>query len=429
MPVTTITSSAQRARRLYYGWVIVAVISMIGVVQAGQFNTTVGVFVKPVTEEFGWSRSMFIGAISLGTLTGGLLAPLSGLLLDRLGGRWVISLGLLLLGGSLILLSFVNNVWQFYIAMIVGRAGLQGATTLSLGVVVSKWFVRKRGRAMAVAEVGQRAGSGLVPLFAQAIVSTAGWRTAAWSTGVLTWVLGLLPALLFLRRQPEDLGLNPDGDSDAEVADVSDMAMEHRYEDSGITLRDALRTSTFWLLAVAVASMFIVMSGVSLNLIPYLSDQGLSDGAAVSVLTVYAVLAGFSAIGAGLLAEHVQVTRLLQAAYVTLALATLLLVIVDSTPLGVLYGAAAGLAFGTISTSFQLVLPAFFGRRYLGSIRGFMQTLNMVAVAAGPFLMAAVFDATGRYSEILFVFAGLLMGGVMMLALTPKPRSAATPVQ
>jgi len=170
-------------------------------------------------------------------------------------------------------------------------------------------------------------------------------------------------------------------------------------------------------------------SGVSLNLIPYLSDQGLSDGAAVSVLTVYAVLAGFSAIGAGLLAEHVQVTRLLQAAYVTLALATLLLVIVDSTPLGVLYGAAAGLAFGTISTSFQLVLPAFFGRRYLGSIRGFMQTLNMVAVAAGPFLMAAVFDATGRYSEILFVFAGLLMGGVMMLALTPKPRSAATPVQ
>jgi len=251
MPVTTITSSAQRARRLYYGWVIVAVISMIGVVQAGQFNTTVGVFVKPVTEEFGWSRSMFIGAISLGTLTGGLLAPLSGLLLDRLGGRWVISLGLLLLGGSLILLSFVNNVWQFYIAMIVGRAGLQGATTLSLGVVVSKWFVRKRGRAMAVAEVGQRAGSGLVPLFAQAIVSTAGWRTAAWSTGVLTWVLGLLPALLFLRRQPEDLGLNPDGDSDAEVADVSDMAMEHRYEDSGITLRDALRTSTFWLLELA----------------------------------------------------------------------------------------------------------------------------------------------------------------------------------
>ena len=174
MPSNPSSADAHRARRLYYGWIIVAVISMIGMVQAGQFNTTVGVFVKPVTEEFDWSRSTFIGAISIGTLTGGALAPLSGVLLDRLGGRWVISLGLLLLGGSLILLSFVNGAWQFYVAMIVGRAGLQGATNLSLGVVVSKWFVRKRGRAMALAEVGQRAGSGLVPVFAQAIVSTAG---------------------------------------------------------------------------------------------------------------------------------------------------------------------------------------------------------------------------------------------------------------
>ena len=424
MPSDPSSAGAQRARRLYYGWVIVAVISMIGVVQAGQFNTTVGVFVKPVTEEFGWNRSTFIGAISIGTLTGGALAPLSGVLLDRLGGRWVISLGLLLLGGSLILLSFVNGAWQFYLAMIVGRAGLQGATNLSLGVVVSKWFVRKRGRAMAVAEVGQRAGSGLVPVFAQAMVSAADWRTAAWATGAMTWVFGLLPALLFLRRQPEDLGLKPDGGDDIDAATSASPAASWAYEPPSVTLHDALRSPVFWLIAVAIASMFAVMSGVSLNLLPYLSDQGLSDGGAVTVLAVYATVAGFSAIGAGLLSERVPVTRMLQAAYVALAVATLFLVTVDSTLLGMAYGVAAGIAFGTISTAFQLVLPAYFGRGHLGAIRGVSQTLNMGTVAGGPFLMAFVFDTTGSYVPILFAFAGLLAAAFVMLALVPKPRRA-----
>lgn len=423
MPSDPSSADAQRARRLYYGWVIVAVISMIGVVQAGQFNTTVGVFVKPVTEEFGWDRSTFIGAISIGTLTGGALAPLSGVLLDRLGGRWVISLGLLLLGGSLILLAFVNGAWQFYLAMIVGRAGLQGATNLSLGVVVSKWFVRKRGRAMALAEVGQRAGSGLVPVFAQTIVSVADWRTAAWATGALTWVLGLLPALLFLRRQPEDLGLKPDGD-DAPPASAP-MAARRSYEPPSVTLHQALRSTTFWLIALAIAAMFTVMSGVSLNLLPYLSDQGLSAGGAVTVLAVYATVAGFSAVGAGLLSERIPVTRMLQAAYVALAGATLFLVTVDSVLGGVVYGIAAGIAFGTISTAFQLVLPAFFGRGHLGAIRGVSQTLNMGTVAGGPFLMAFVFDTTGSYVPILFAFAGLLAAAFVMLAIVPKPRTTA----
>ena len=424
MPSDPSSADAQRARRLYYGWIIVAVISMIGLVQAGQFNTTVGVFVIPVTEEFGWDRSTFIGAISIGTLTGGALAPLSGILLDRLGGRWVISLGLLLLGGSLIMLSFVNGAWQFYLAMIVGRAGLQGATNLSLGVVVSKWFVRQRGRAMAMAEVGQRAGSGLVPVFAQTMVSVADWRTAAWTTGALTWVLGLLPALLFLRRQPEDLGLKPDGDDDDPAAAVPSSS-GRAYEPPGVTLREALRSTRFWLLALAIAAMFTVMSGVSLNLLPYLSDQGLSAGGAVTVLAVYATVAGFSAVGAGLLSERVPVTRMLQAAYVALAGATLFLVTVDTTLSGVAYGVAAGVAFGTISTAFQLVLPAYFGRAHLGAIRGVSQTLNMGTVAGGPFLMAFVFDTTGSYVTILFAFAGLLAAAFVMLAVVPKPRREA----
>ena len=240
----------------------------------------------------------------------------------------------------------------------------------------------------------------------------------------MTWVLGLLPALLFLRRQPEDLGLKPDGDDAAPPAGAP-SALSRGYEPPSVTLHQALRSTTFWLIALAIAAMFTVMSGVSLNLLPYLSDQGLSDGGAVVVLAVYATVAGFSAVAAGLLSERVPVTRMLQAAYVALAAATLFLVTVDTVLSGIVYGVAAGIAFGTISTAFQLVLPAFFGRGHLGAIRGVSQTLNMGTVAGGPFLMAFVFDTTGSYVPILFAFAGLLAAAFVMLAVVPKPRATA----
>ncbi|MCH7994246.1 MAG: MFS transporter [Planctomycetes bacterium] len=122
----------------------------VGLVQAGITNPANGIFIKPVTEAFGWSRSLFVGAISAGTLVGGGASLVMGPALDRYGPRWIVSIGLLVLGGALMALAFVENAWQFYIAMMVGRAVLQSSLMLSAQVVVPKWFVRQRGRAVAI---------------------------------------------------------------------------------------------------------------------------------------------------------------------------------------------------------------------------------------------------------------------------------------
>ena len=207
-------------KRVFYGWVIVAVVALAGLVQTGQFNPTLGVFIKPMTDEFGWSRSTFVGAVSVGTVVGGLSALVIGPMLDRYGPRWIVSTGFLLIGGAMVSMAFVNSLWQFYIAMIVGRAVVQGAITLGMMVTVSKWFVRQRGRAIALSGLGTRVGNGVSPLYSQGLVTGFGWRPAFFALGVITWLVALVPTFLFLRRRPEDMGLLPDGAA-ASVVGVS----------------------------------------------------------------------------------------------------------------------------------------------------------------------------------------------------------------
>ena len=122
-------------------------------------NPTLSVFVKPITEEFDWTRSVISGATAIGTVLGGLLALVVGPLIDRFGGRWVLSSGFLLLGGLFLLLGSISSLWHFYMTVIMARIILQGVLNLTNNVVVAKWFVRQRGRAMAIANLGQRVGS------------------------------------------------------------------------------------------------------------------------------------------------------------------------------------------------------------------------------------------------------------------------------
>ena len=202
----------QRPRR-YYGWVIVWITVLSAIASAIIINPTIGVFVKPMGDEFGWNRSIIAGAVAIGTLTGGLVALGVGPIIDRFGARWVLFIGFLIMGGLFIAWSGVTTLWQFYGVIIISRMLLQGVINLTNQTVLAKWFVRLRGRALAYGNLGQRFGQGAVPLLTQMIINAAGWRWAASSLGILAWSLTLIPVLLWMKRQPEDMGLRPDGDA------------------------------------------------------------------------------------------------------------------------------------------------------------------------------------------------------------------------
>jgi MFS family permease len=185
----------------FYGWIIVGVAMLAGFLGSGVSNVTMAVALKPITEDLGWSRTLTSSAITIGSVAGGLLAPLIGPLADRLGPRILLPLGAALVGTFVMCLSLTYEPWQFYATFVPAR-GL--AETLLTGVVpmtaVTNWFYIKRPRAIGLVALSVPLGSFVLSLLYQFMITAYGWRSAFMMLGIALWLLVVLPGLLFLRR-------------------------------------------------------------------------------------------------------------------------------------------------------------------------------------------------------------------------------------
>ena len=411
---------------------IVAVIAAAGFAMSGQFNPNLGVFIKPITEEFGWSRTTFAGANTIGTIAGGLSAIFIGPLLDRYGPRSLMTIGFVVVGGSLAALSQISALWHFYVAVIVGRVVVQGVLNLGVQVSTPMWFVRKRGQAIALSGMGLRFGNGLTPVYAQAILAASNWRLAMFSVGIVAWAVGFLPSLLFLRRRPEDMGLRPDGDAGpprrGPFAEGTGRMPEAAREERSYTLREAASTRPFYVLLVVTTVTFFVGAAVNFHLIAYLDDTGIGASVGTLVLAAWAACTLLGGFTTGFIADRVPLKPMLAAAYAGLAGSLLLLLAVGSAPAAFLWAAAYGITFGMNTTLHQLVWPVYFGREALGAIRGVVMAFNMTSNAFGPLAAGFAFDRTGSY-DLIWWISFIMLASIAVLTLAAlssrkAPRSA-----
>ena len=404
---------------MYYGWVIVWITVLSAIASGVNVNPTIGVFVKPLTEEFGWSRSVIAGAVAIGTILGGGLALVIGPIIDKFGARWVLFIGFLLMGSLLIALSGVHNLWQFYVIIIVTRLLLQGIINLTNQTVLAKWFVRKRGRALAYGNLGQRFGQGAVPFVVQMIISAASWRIAAAAMGLFAWGLTLVPVLLWMRRQPEDMGLHPDGDEFPDEmgnkATSSNPIGNQRSLETHFTLAQALRTKTFYVLLATLCMTSFVNTGVNFNLIPYLSDQGLTDSQAVTILLIWSFTGIPAALFSGLLVERLSVQWVIVGFQVGMIVGTVLLLSVNMLWIGMVFALVHGASFAGSLLAQQVILADYYGSAHLGALRGVVLPWQMAANAVGPLAATLVFDIRGDYTAILWLYVVIQL--VVLLAL------------
>lgn len=399
--------------RFYYGWVIVGVVALAGFTRSAETYPVIGVFLKPMTEEFGWSRSVFSGATSAGTILAGLLALVFGPLIDRYDPRWILTVGFTILGGTLILLAMITNLWQFYVLEIVGRAVTMGVIGVALQVIIPKWFVAKRGRTVAISSLGQRIGNTVTPLYVQLLVSTWSWRVGTVVAGLVIWILSLVPVALFLRRRPEDMGLLPDGATPEKIEqsqnEIDAQGFQSSKQEVSFSLQQVIRLPSFYLLAIGVSIVFIALPGTTLHLIPYLTDRGLSAGMAVTIVAIYSASGGLGSLIYGFLIERYNIRLVSAGGLFLLAAGFVLLMNVQSPALGFLWGFYQGLLVGGFLIAQQVIFADYFGRDSLGAIRGIVWPIQMVANSMGPITAGLVYDTTGSYFPIFAAFGVIVL--------------------
>ena len=421
------TRFTQRRSETYRGWWVVGAVTLVAFSQVAFFNPVLGVFIGPLQEDFGWSRTEIGVALSIGTLCGAVLAPLIGSRIDRHGARAFLTVAVLLIGICLLLLSAVQEIWQFYVLFSIGRAVVIGLTNLAITVVIANWFIRNRGRATGVTLVGVRGAGVLMPLIVLLFLSLADWRAAFLALGVLVLVLGVVPPWLFVRRCPEDLGLRPDGDPaplpPADGGAVPDSA----DADPRWSVRQAVHTRAFWLLLFGTSQIFLVGGAVNLSIVPHLQDNGLGQTTAITVITVWAAMGVVGGIFGGELRQRLPVRAALPASMVVIAIAIGWLVLIENAWMAYLFAIWHGLAFGAMLPLTQVIFPDYFGRWSVGAIRGAMAPVQFGFNAAGPVLAGVVFDSRGSYDLAFLAFVGAYLLAAVLIAFAKPPRHPGAP--
>jgi MFS family permease len=385
------------------------------------------IFFTPIITTFGWSRAAVSGAFALQRLEGSIASPVEGFLLDRFGPRRMIIVGTFLMGLGLISLSFIQSIWMFYAAVLLVSLGASATSGMPRNWAIVQWFRRKRGRALGIGSSGAVL-SGPMLIIVVWLVESVGWRPAFVVLGVATWLV-CIPLALVFRTRPRDSGLLPDGDQPEEADQVSFQGVPQQAghslptpSDGSLTVMQALKSPTFWLLSIVFGAQTMGVSGLMVHLIPYFQSIGFTTAQAASVLGAFTLLSAFGRLGGGWAMDYFDRRLVLAVLLGCLSVSFLLLANINEywqiVPFALLYGTA----FGGMIPARSAIVSSYFGTQNFGAIQGLTQSITVLAGMFSPVLMGFVFDVTESYVlsfYILMAVAGLAIP-VTLLARPPK---------
>jgi MFS family permease len=372
------------------------------------------VFIDPMVAEFGWSRSLISAAYTFATLGSAVAILLGGRLIDRHGQRRVMAVAAVVYVAALVAMGAVNGLVGLLVGFTLLRVSGASVFTLAARTLVQQWFVRRRGWAASLVNLGKMLGMAAAPPIGAVLIQELGWR-AAWQAIAVIVALFVPLVLLVVRNRPEEIGQLPDGgwvDGDAAPATTA--------EPRSWTPRQARRTAAFWLLLAGTIVPAAVTNGLSFNQVSILTGAGLSPAVAATAFTVESVVALPMTLLAGRLADRVGARYVLAFGQATLAAAMLWLLVTDSTATALVYGGLRGLSSGTWILASEVAWSAYFGRRHLGAIMGLSFAAAFVGAAVGPLPFGLIYDAVGSYEPAIWGLA-ILPAATTWAALLARP--------
>ena len=428
-------AESRRAPRFFYGWYIVAVGILVNIAGTFAFSSTLSIFLKPITEELGVTRGAFslIRTFEIGVAA--LIVPMLGSWIDRHGGRGVLVLGVLMEGAGLLLSSLVQSFWQFVVvrcSLVIAGEALLGS--LVINVTIAQWFVRKRGRAMGIANLGTGVAKLGIPIAAASLFVLVGWRHTWAIFGIIAPLLVVAPALIFVRRQPEDLGLRPDGDPPLpaalqlrESSADDELKQPAKNSDEAVWTRaQAIRLPTFWVLVITFGIASVGIAGLNLHIFSYVTDIGHSPLVAASFMSTIAITQLGSTLLWGMLADKFDIRKVSCIQFLIQGVGLITAITsrqIHITYLGFfLYG--TGLAGSFVLR--EVIWANFFGRNSLGTVRGLSMLFSHLFAASGAPFFGFLHDRTGSYDLSFTLFSCALFTSAFLVLLARKPRSLST---
>lgn len=395
----------------FYGWIIVAV-TFVTMAIGVNARTAFSLLFPPILGEFGWDRGVTAGAFSFGFVVSAIASPLMGRLMDRLGPRSVMELGVVLMASGLLLAPLTSEPWHLYLTIGV----LVGAGSICLGytgqsLYLPNWFHRSRGLAIGLAFAGVGVGSVTLLPWVQLLIDQSGWRTACTAIGLMVLIV-VAPINLLLRKRPEDIGLLPDGDAAplASAPKPLSNVVDPAWAGTDWTLARAMRTARFWWIAVGYFAGLYIWYAVQVHQTKYLLDIGFSPAVAVWSLGAVSTLGIPGQIFLGHLSDRIGrewVWAIGCAGFAICFAALIALAQIHSLMLIYLMAFTQGaLGYGLTSVMGAIVVEIFQGKQY-GAIFGTITVAALAGGATGPLVTGVLHDLTGSYSQAFLIAIGM----------------------
>lgn len=416
---------------IFYGWWIVSASAVLNFFIGGTFYYGFTVFFNPIRESFGWSAATTSVAFIFQRLEMGILGPIAGILVDRVGPRRMMFCGWGIIGLGYILMSRINSLWAFYGTFIFIAIGISFGSFIVMNAAVANWFFKKRSRALTLVYVGFGASGLLVPIMAW-LIERYDWRTTLLIIGIGLWVISL-PLCLIMRHRPKPYGYLPDGETSEAISEVQNgpqsRPINNTTKENPISpiidfpTKAALRTKAFWLLACTFFFQHIATSAIMVHIVPYLESVNVQTTIAALAVTGMTLCSLMGRFGFGFLGDFANKRYLIAMALCLQTIGVFIFSYINRDrawlviPFLLLYAPGYG---GPIPLR-PAIQADYFGTTNFGTIMGLMTLISMVGGLLSPVFAGWIFDTTGSYSLAWRLIALSVIPGIPLVLMAKPP--------
>lgn len=402
----------EKKKGIFYGWWIVLACTLIMATFFTLLLSCLGLFTAPVTEDLGISRTAFSTFSTIMSILGMILSPVAGKVFAKKDTRMIMSISLLIAVIGYTCLSFVNDVVLLYILALVIGTGSAFCTTVPIAVVLTRWFVKDRSKAMSITFAGSSIGAMILSPVITSIINSMGWRMAFRLLGLGMLVILVPIVFLLVRSKPEDKGLKALGADDAAASGASPA----EAGQSGLPLRELRKHPTFWVFVIGIFVMLLTM-GAMYHMPAHITGIGISSELAATFVSIYSLIAIFGKLLMGAVFDRFGVKAGILLGTVCMGLCYVFLLIAKTFPVlivvAVFYG--LGSAHGTIFP--PTLTSKLYGSKYYSEIFGFVNAFASLSLAVCNIIMAAPYDATGSYTLSWIIgLAAAVLATVLLFA-------------